>query len=182
MDPAALRRLLQDLCGDLEQGRPVKRWRCTAGGALVLAGLAGGLQACEEEGTPVYGAPAPWEEDCADGQDDDDDGMTDCEDGDCYEVCGDTDGSPQAERDCADGLDNDHDGDTDCYDYDCDDDPACIDDALYGVPLVEWGWERGSERDPASQHQAPPPSTVQVAFDREVEAGADEASLPEIDA
>ncbi len=139
MEPTALRQLLQELCDDLDRGQPVSRWRSALGGGLVLAGLASGLQACDEEATPVYGAPAPWEEDCADGQDDDGDGDVDCEDDDCHAAqgCEDTDGTPAVEEDCDDDVDNDGDGEIDCFDYDCDDDPACVDDALYGVPLVE---------------------------------------------
>jgi hypothetical protein len=51
--------------------------------------------------------------DCSDGVDNDDDGLLDCEDGDCAsdEICG--------ELICDDGLDGDGDGLTDCEDDDC---------------------------------------------------------------
>ena len=56
------------------------------------------------------------ETDCVDGQDNDNDGLTDCDDTDCQSspACG---GS--GEVDCNDGLDNDGDGDVDCADSDC---------------------------------------------------------------
>ena len=50
-------------------------------------------------------------EECGDGEDDDCDGLADCEDGDCLTSC--------TEQDCADGLDDDGDGDADCADSDC---------------------------------------------------------------
>ena len=50
------------------------------------------------------------EEDCTDGLDEDQDGLTDCEDADCAEAC---------VEDCADKVDNDQDGLTDCDDDDC---------------------------------------------------------------
>ncbi|MCK6517316.1 hypothetical protein L6R46_19925 [Myxococcota bacterium] len=51
-------------------------------------------------------------EDCADGLDNDGDGLLDCEDGDCAldSAC---------VEDCADEVDNDDDGLSDCYDDDC---------------------------------------------------------------
>ena len=53
------------------------------------------------------------EEACGDGQDNDCDGLLDCEDGQCAAsaFCG--------EIDCEDGLDNDEDGVADCDDEDC---------------------------------------------------------------
>ncbi len=53
------------------------------------------------------------EESCGDGQDNDCDGLLDCEDGQCAASasCG--------EIDCEDGLDNDEDGLADCDDEDC---------------------------------------------------------------
>jgi hypothetical protein len=52
---------------------------------------------------------------CGDGMDNDDDGLRDCADPDCY---GDTTHCT-SEVHCADGADNDGDGDTDCADTDC---------------------------------------------------------------
>ena len=54
--------------------------------------------------------------DCADGVDNDQDGLTDCEDGDCACI----------ETDCGDGIDDDSDGLLDCEDDDCVD--VCIED------------------------------------------------------
>ena len=54
--------------------------------------------------------------DCFDGQDNDGDGFTDCDDLNC------TDGK---ECNCTDGTDNDMDGLTDCNDPDCDGHPSC---------------------------------------------------------
>ena len=56
-------------------------------------------------------------EDCASGADEDCDGLTDCEDGDCYAAC--------TELVCDDGLDDDGDGVTDCDDSDCAGTAAC---------------------------------------------------------
>ncbi len=49
-------------------------------------------------------------EDCYDGEDNDGDGMLDCEDGDCVDTC---------MEDCQDKFDNDVDGFTDCDDDEC---------------------------------------------------------------
>jgi hypothetical protein len=68
------------------------------------------------------GGPAT-EQDCADGQDNDSDGATDCDDPDCWPdpVC--LGVGPEI---CNDGLDNDQDGDTDCDDIiDCNSFPLC---------------------------------------------------------
>jgi hypothetical protein len=59
----------------------------------------------------------PTDEDCGDGVDNDQDGLTDCEDEDCLDEC---------IEDCGDGIDNDQDGLTDCEDEDCLE--ACIED------------------------------------------------------
>ena len=48
---------------------------------------------------------------CHNGKDDDEDGLPDCEDADCYGKC--------TESRCWDGLDNDDDGFADCSDDDC---------------------------------------------------------------
>jgi hypothetical protein len=50
------------------------------------------------------------EEDCADGEDNDHDGLTDCEDDDCVDTC---------LEDCGNGVDDDHDGAIDCADDEC---------------------------------------------------------------
>ena len=61
-------------------------------------------------------------EDCTNGEDDDDDGLVDCEDPDCatHDSCADN-----AEI-CNDGIDNDEDGLVDCLDEDCADHPDCV--------------------------------------------------------
>jgi hypothetical protein len=50
---------------------------------------------------------------CDNGADDNDDGFTDCSDGQCSGI------PPCMELTCGDGADDDGDGDTDCDDYDC---------------------------------------------------------------
>ncbi len=55
--------------------------------------------------------------DCTDGVDNDGDGLADCEDDGCLEVC---------LEDCADGVDNDGDGLADCEDDECLGEDACL--------------------------------------------------------
>ena len=62
-----------------------------------------------DDGDPDAWPEAP--EDCADGSDQDCDGLVDCEDGDCA-------GDAACQEDCADGVDNDDDGLVDCEDMD----------------------------------------------------------------
>ncbi len=70
----------------------------------------------------------PAEEgDCADGADDDYDGVTDCDDPDCEFGC------PEVR--CTDGADQDGDGAIDCDDSDCDTAPACTPEADCGDGL-----------------------------------------------
>jgi cysteine-rich repeat protein len=57
-------------------------------------------------------------EHCANGVDDDHDGLTDCQDPDCASEC-------SVETDCADQLDDDGDGFVDCADPDCAGNAAC---------------------------------------------------------
>ena len=109
----------------------------------------------------VHVEVVPPETDCANSTDDDGDGLTDCEDPDCFGQTGcttedlcddgqDNDGDTNvdcADDDCAaetfceatettcdDSFDNDGDGDTDCDDTDCSDATACL--PMEGV------WER----------------------------------------
>jgi hypothetical protein len=58
---------------------------------------------------------------CDDGIDNDDDGLIDCGDPDCFEeeICEDR------ETICDDGIDNDANGFTDCDDWSCWGDPSC---------------------------------------------------------
>ena len=63
----------------------------------------------------------PAELSCDDGFDNDLDGLSDCDDPDCFGAPGLCD----SETVCDDGLDNDADGDPDCFDDECADDPVC---------------------------------------------------------
>lgn len=63
---------------------------------------------CESSDDRIHPGAA---EDCSNGVDDDCDGLMDCEDGECAEVC--------TELACGDGLDDDNDGLVDCADADC---------------------------------------------------------------
>ena len=95
-----------------------------ATGALVLKSGALQIQ------TPV--------EDCSDSVDNDDDGLSDCDDPDC-------DNQPpcaQTETDCSDCIDNDGNGLRDCDDSSCSDDTACFNDEdscayCHGNPPVD---------------------------------------------
>jgi len=62
------------------------------------------------------------ETDCDDGDDEDEDGMIDCDDPDCFER---TECLPP-ESDCGDTLDNDNDDLVDCLDPSCDASPVCV--------------------------------------------------------
>ncbi|MFT4622488.1 MAG: hypothetical protein ACI8PZ_001144 [Myxococcota bacterium] len=63
----------------------------------------------------------PRTESCGSNVDEDEDGLVDCEDPDCAEIC---------TEDCTDGLDNDLDGLRDCADPDCD--GRCVEDCTDG--------------------------------------------------
>ncbi len=77
-----------------------------------------------------------WEPDgevtCDDGFDNDNDGLVDCDDPDCFGLAGICD----VELNCADGLDNDNDGAIDCDDSDCVDSPACAAGSSCDLPIV----------------------------------------------
>jgi hypothetical protein len=75
---------------------------------LGLALLSSGIVAC----TPP--------ESCANGIDDDKNGLSDCAD---IEVCGE---SPACRENCSDGVDNNLNGDIDCADSNCTQDPICL--------------------------------------------------------
>jgi hypothetical protein len=85
-------------------------------GVVMLAWAAGG---CDHDGGEETAENTPAL--CADGADNDGDGLRDCDDPDCESVpvC-----APAVEL-CDDGADNDGDGLRDCDDPDCGDDPAC---------------------------------------------------------
>ncbi|MFT5587187.1 MAG: hypothetical protein ACI9VR_004795 [Cognaticolwellia sp.] len=85
---------------------------------LILA-----LTACTGQGEGEIDPDLP-ERACADGVDNDQDGLTDCADDDCDgdAVCDKDEGEPEI---CDDGLDNDLDGQADCDDSDCADVAPC---------------------------------------------------------
>ena len=123
------------------------------GMAFALCLYVGGVAGCSDDD----GGNPSTENNCTDGIDNDEDGLTDCDDDDCIndaacqvlveDICDDTidndgDGltdcddddcagdiacSVLTETECDDGLDNDDDGDTDCDDSDCIGDAACTD-------------------------------------------------------
>ncbi len=67
---------------------------------------------------------------CADGTDNDGDGLIDCEDTDCAT-------SPDCtSEDCSNGIDDDYDGLVDCLDDDCTSDSACV---SFSCPEIELG-------------------------------------------
>jgi hypothetical protein len=71
----------------------------------------------------ILGAGCSVTEVCDDGRDNDDDGLADCDDGDCsYNPYGYCEATEQA---CSGGDDEDDDGATDCEDEDCYDAPEC---------------------------------------------------------
>ena len=85
----------------------------SAGGASTGGGATGG--------TATGGASPGGETECADGLDDDGDGLVDCADPDC-------DAAPVCQGPveiCTNGLDDDGDGLADCADPDCASEPAC---------------------------------------------------------
>ncbi len=71
---------------------------------------------------------------CADGFDNDVDGLADCNDSDCFGQTGCT----AAELNCSDGNDNDGDGDVDCDDADCATFIACLggDSCVDALPVT----------------------------------------------
>ena len=80
-----------------------------------IAGGAGGGPVEPPEPVP------PGEEDCANGIDDNGDGLTDCDD----PLCADEPECTGIGENCENGLDDDNDGLIDCADTDCTLDPAC---------------------------------------------------------
>lgn len=76
---------------------------------------------------PVDSDPKPIE-DCANGVDDDGDGLVDCDDPDCddYPAC-----NPPVEEICDNGIDDDGDGLVDCDDPDCQDFKGCEPDEVW---------------------------------------------------
>ncbi len=110
-------RYVRNLCCLLDQELDGARLRRAAAAlAIPAAALAGG---CELPGmTMEYGVPLEDDEyDCAHGQDNDWDGLVDCDDSDCRD---------EACLGCFDGLDNDGDGQSDCSDDSCATGEGCL--------------------------------------------------------
>ncbi len=82
-------------------------------GSFIVAGCGGG-----------GGSGRLQELNCTDGQDQDADGLVDCDDPDCSNTpeCG---GTGDVETNCTNGLDDDADGSTDCDDANCASLPVC---------------------------------------------------------
>ncbi|MED5373238.1 MAG: hypothetical protein VX899_19625 [Myxococcota bacterium] len=106
-----------------------------------------GLVACNGQGDGEIDPERP-ERNCSDGTDNDQDGLTDCDDDDCDDLCesggatevcdngsdddgdgavdcDDSDGSDSCAETCDDGVDNDADGLVDCDDDECADVAPC---------------------------------------------------------
>ncbi len=80
--------------------------------------------------------------DCANGADDDNDGLTDCDDADCFldpNCLG-----PQVEFSCTNGVDDDGDGAVDCDDTDCALHPAC---QTTGTEICDDGIDNDADAD-----------------------------------
>ncbi len=75
------------------------------------------------------------DEDCTDGVDNEGDGLADCEDADCVDVC---------MEDCSDGSDNDADGLVDCDDDECYGESGCEGPYVITleteIPALGWVW------------------------------------------
>ncbi len=90
--------------------------------ALSVAVLAGCTETLDRSARKV---DPPRVEDsaqtCTDRVDNDDDGLVDCADPNCVDICG----TPSNETDCGDSIDNDEDGLTDCEDSECGEAQGC---------------------------------------------------------
>jgi hypothetical protein len=110
------RELIEALCQRLDERLDPKMLRRAALTLTIPVALA---PACMMYGAPAYGVPFPEEEiECADGVDDDYDGLTDCADPDCAT-------ESEACLGCDDGIDNDGNGLADCADPDCAESEVC---------------------------------------------------------
>ena len=74
---------------------------------------------------------------CHDGEDNDEDGLTDCVDADCSVAC--VEGEPDDLSTCLDGIDNDEDGRSDCSDDLCKANQGCC------PPMDQRGFENDLE-------------------------------------
>ncbi|HEX5037296.1 MAG TPA: hypothetical protein VFX30_09080 [bacterium] len=79
-------------------------------------------EAAAPEETPD---PAPADEVCGNGLDDDGNGAADCADIACFNEASCNAAPPPPKEICDDHLDDDGDGDIDCKDADCDEDESC---------------------------------------------------------
>ena len=91
---------------------------------LVLATWSG----CGDDEAPPAGLQETGSAACADGKDNDNDGLTDCKDTDCLAYCAGK--SENTAALCQDTKDNDEDGKTDCLDSDCAKDSACLETSV----------------------------------------------------
>ncbi len=125
-----LRAYLEEVCNRLDRRRRApafRQWQTAWLGLPLAAGLS--LAATQCSGT----SKGPTEECtgdtcaqlCGDGVDNDADGVVDCDDPDCSDVCVGTLYGVPMEENCSDGEDDDGDSDVDCADSDCAADAAC---------------------------------------------------------
>ena len=106
-----------DVCGD----GICSSTECDAMNCTDCACKNGCAKGCTSEIIGPSGAIT--ENQCSDGIDNDGDGLSDCNDPDCYEY---NEKFGCSTNPCGDGLDNDGDGSTDCEDADCQSDEACL--------------------------------------------------------
>jgi len=122
MNGSSVRRYLEEVARQLEQGFDRVNLRKAAVSLAIPAAARASGCFREPEVYPMYGVPeygAAFEEvACHDGEDEDYDGLTDCDDSDCQgvEVC----------LGCFDGLDNDGNGLADCADPTCATGEGCL--------------------------------------------------------
>ena len=120
MSGASTLEYLKEICRQIDDGTLQQKLRKTAVvTAIPVSMLVAGCTAMEYGAPPsvaLYGVPL--EEVCHNGYDDDEDGLTDCDDPDC----------PVNERcfSCHDGLDNDANGQADCSDTSCAGVEGCV--------------------------------------------------------
>ena len=120
-----------------------------AGETCESQGQPSGLLGCTNQCTFDF-AECGTEFECGDGQDNDEDGRTDCGDEDCEGDACDSAGRVCAagnclcpggtvETECDDTQDNDCDGSTDCADSDCEMEPVCLADVCQAADAIVCG-------------------------------------------
>ena len=146
MDGLSILSSLNQMCRDIDAGRPLRRINLGRAIAPVIIGFSLAAGGCpgRDESVNLYGAvvPPPAAEVCDDGIDNDGDGRVDCSDSDCREagecgavgVYGAPPMPPPVAEICNDGIDNDLDGRVDCDDDECASQGACVPNPLYGAP------------------------------------------------